>query len=414
MSRILFICHRIPYPPNKGDKIRSFNFIRHLAATHEIHLAFMVDNKEDRKNIKPLKKFSKNIFYETISPKTKKVTSTFQALLTCQPVSIPYFYSRALQHKIDNFLDNNPIDTVFCFSSPTAEYLYRSRHYDNTIKNACKIMDFVDVDSHKWRQYAATNMQPLRWLYTREARLLLQYEKKIADSFQHTLLVSEAEKKLLNQYFPTSNTTAIGNGVDLQHFSPVSNIDAVNNRTAERPRSYTIVFTGAMDYWPNIDGVKWFANDIFPIIRENIPGIQFQIVGSNPSPEVKALEKIEGVSVTGFVTDIREYIAAAEVCVIPLRIARGIQNKVLEAMSMGKAVVCSPEAMEGIAAVPGKDLVTAEDSTSFAQAVIQLLKNKNLQQTLEHKARICMEKNYSWPAKLANLDILLDINETCK
>jgi len=195
MSRILFICHRIPYPPNKGDKIRSFNFIRHLATKHEIHLAFMVDDKDDLKNIAPLKQFSKNIFSEIISPKIQKATSAAQALLTCQPITIPYFYSQSLQQKIDCFLDNNQIDTIFCFSSPTAEYLYRSKHFDNSIKNACKIMDLVDVDSHKWRQYATTNMQPLRWLYAREARLLLQYEKKITTIFKHTLLVSEAEKK---------------------------------------------------------------------------------------------------------------------------------------------------------------------------------------------------------------------------
>lgn len=210
------------------------------------------------------------------------------------------------------------------------------------------------------------------------------------------------KKKLLNQYFPASNTTAIGNGVDLQYFSPTTKTKASNPRT--------IVFTGAMDYWPNIAGVKWFVDDIFPKIREKVPSVQFQIVGSNPSSEVKALENIDGVSVTCFVDDVRGYIAAAEVCVIPLRIARGIQNKVLEAMAMGKAVVCSAEALEGIEARPGEELLTAEDSVSFAQAVIQLLKNRNFQQTLENKARNCMTKKYSWSNKLANLDLLLDRN----
>ena len=399
-NRILFICHRIPYPPNKGDKIRSFNFIRHLAGNHEVYLAFLIDSKDDLKNIGPLEKLSKNSFFETIFPKIKKATSAMKALLTSQPISIPYFYSKALQRKIDRFLDDHVIDTVFCFSSPTAEYIYKSRHYNCMLKTIPWIMDLIDVDSHKWRQYADTNSQPFRWLYRREADYLLQYERQIAKEFQYTLLVSESEKKLLNRYFPASNTEVVCNGVDLQHFSP-------GKGTIRQNKGPTIVFTGAMDYWPNIDGVQWFAHDIFPQIQKEVPNVQFQIVGSKPSPEVKNLAKNTGIIVTGFVNDVRDYFASADVCVIPLRIARGIQNKVLEAMAMGKAVVCSEEAMEGIKADPGEGLIIAKDSAAFAHAVIRLLNNKTDQQEIGRKARACMEKNHSWAKSLENLDLLL-------
>ena len=401
-QRILFICHRIPYPPNKGDKIRSFNFIQHLAGSHEMHLAFMVDNQDDLKYIEPLKQFSKNIFFETISPRLKKITSAVKALFfTSQPISIPYFYSKSLQHKIDRFLDSTTIDSVFCFSSPTAEYLYNSRHYHGLLKNIPWVMDFIDVDSHKWRQYADTNSQPLRWLYKREADYLLQYEKRVVKDFHHTLLVSEAEKKLLNRYVLSPHTKVIGNGVDLQYFAP----DQGRKHPNKAP---TVVFTGAMDYWPNIAGVEWFANAIFPLIKKEKPDIQFQIVGSKPSPQVKNLAKIDGIFVVGYVADIRDYYSVADICVIPLRIARGIQNKVLEAMAMGKAVVCTAESLEGITADPGKDLLVAEDPEAFAKAVIMLLDNEIYRQKLGHMARSCMEKNYSWTKTLEPIaDLLL-------
>jgi polysaccharide biosynthesis protein PslH len=397
-KRILFICHRIPYPPNKGDKIRSFNFIRHLAARHQVHLAFMVDNKDDLKNIEPLKKFAKNIFYDTLSPRVKKITSAMQALLlTSQPVSIPYFYSKKLQHKIDAFLDGNTIDSVFCFSSPTAEYLFNSRHYKGQLQKMPWVMDLIDVDSHKWRQYAETNRQALRWLYRREADYLLQYEKRIVKEFQQILLVSESEKKLLHKYVSAPNIKALGNGVDLEYFAP----DKGTSTAHDAP---TLVFTGAMDYWPNIEGVEWFADAVFPLIKQAVPDVRLHIVGSNPTPQVKDLAKIDGIFVVGYVTDIRDYFAAADIAVIPLRIARGIQNKVLEAMAMGKAVVCTAEALEGITAEPGKDLLVAGAPEAFAKAVIMLLENQPYRQQLGDMARSCMEKNYSWAKALEHID----------
>lgn len=399
-KRILFICHRIPYPPNKGDKIRSFNFIRHLAARHEVHLAFMVDNKDDLKNIEPLKNIAKNIFFETISPKVKKVTSAAKALLlTSQPISIPYFYSKRLQHKIDHFLDGNTIDSVFCFSSPTAEYLYNSKHYRGSLANIPWVMDLIDVDSHKWRQYAETSAQPLCWLYNREADYLLEYEKRIVKEFHQILLVSESEKKLLNSYVSSAKTKAVGNGVDLQYFMPVQ-------PDLSPDKVPTLVFTGAMDYWPNVDGVEWFANAIFPLIKKEVPDVLFQIVGSNPSPQVKNLARIDGIFVAGFVADTRDFFAAADICVIPLRIARGIQNKVLEAMAMGKAVVCTAAALEGIKAEAGKDVLVAEDAASFAEAVRMLLNDNEYRRELGQRARNCMETNYSWAKVLEHIDDL--------
>lgn len=399
-KRILFICHRIPAPPNKGDKIRSFNIIKNLAENNNIHLAFLIDNEADIQNLNLLERFAQNIYYDTISPKIKKISSFIRALLSSQPVSVPYFYSKKLQKKIDYVLDTHPIDCVFCYSSPTAEYLYRSRHRNGLLKKIPWVMDLIDVDSHKWRQYAGNTSQPLKWLYRREAELLLQYEIEIVQNFQHTLLVSESEKQLFHQYYSTLKIQAVSNGVDLVHFAP--------GQGAPPPYSSpSLVFTGAMDYWPNIDGVTWFVESIFPLIQREIPNVQFHIVGSNPASEVIRLGQIEGVHVTGFVNDVRDYLALADICVIPLRIARGIQNKVLEAMAMGKAVVCSPGALEGIAADPGKDVLVSESSADFAHSVVTILKNPNLQEMLGKQARLCMQQKYEWSKTLENLNHLL-------
>jgi sugar transferase (PEP-CTERM/EpsH1 system associated) len=399
-KNILFISHRIPAPPNKGDKIRSYNFIRNLSENHNVHLAFLVDSRSDIKHVEMLRQYTKNIFWESINPKSRKVLSTFKSITSSQPISLPYFYSQKLQQKIDRFLDNQQVDAVFCFSSPTAEYLYKSKHVNGMLQDVRWVMDLIDVDSYKWKQYAENNSLPLKWIYKRESDLLQRYEKKIAHDFDATLLVSKSEAQLFNSNCQDGDVRTVPNGVDLQHFAPGKGV--INKFGGP-----VLVFTGAMDYWPNIDGVTWFVKEVFPLICLEVPNTEFFIVGSYPAPEVIKLQETEGVSVTGFVDDVRDYLASADVCVIPLRIARGIQNKVLEAMAMGKPIVCSPEALEGIDAVPGKDLLTAKSGAAFAREVVRLLGDAALQRQIAKGGRECVEEKYSWEKSLGQLEDIL-------
>jgi sugar transferase (PEP-CTERM/EpsH1 system associated) len=395
---ILFICHRIPYPPNKGEKIRSYNMLRYLCRRHEVSLAFLIDDRRDEAHVETLRPMVKTLHYDRITPRVKKLRSSL-SLLSKRPISVPYFYTTLLQSQIDALLDQQNFDCIFCSSSPTAEYVFRSRHFSGKLQRTRKVMDFIDMDSYKWRQYAEKARFPMRWIYACEARYLLSYEAKIADTFQQVFFVSEAEKNLFLDQIPCNHISAVGNGVDLNFFDP-------SHQSPVKKNGPTLVFTGAMDYPPNVDGITWFTKTVYPLIQKKIPNLNLYIVGSHPAPIVQRLAQQDGIIVTGFVRDVRDYLAAADICIIPLRIARGIQNKVLEAMAMGKATVCTPQALEGINAIPDVHVMTASDEKSLAAHVITLLSDANAASHLGKQARRFVEENYTWNARLAPLDAI--------
>ncbi|MEZ5591624.1 MAG: TIGR03087 family PEP-CTERM/XrtA system glycosyltransferase [Gammaproteobacteria bacterium] len=396
--RILFLTHRIPYPPNKGDKIRSYHILNYLIKSHEIYLASLIDQKKDKQFLLFLKEHTKKFIHDTINPSIKKIYC-LSSLLTNQPITSCFFYSKSLQRAIDKLIVNNEIDIFFCFSSQMAEYIFRSKYLDRIKEHIC-IIDMIDVDSCKWAQYAENKVGWRRWIYNYEARQLTNYEQKIIEFFDHVLVVSDQEKDLLIQKAQAANVLSIKNGVDSIFFDP-------DFRSKLRSRNPRIVFTGVMDYWPNIEGVQWFGEKIFPCIQKVIPSVEFFIVGSQPSSEIRRLGERNGIYVTGYVDDVRDYLSAADVCVAPLRIARGIQNKVLEAMSMAKAVVATPQALEGIQAEPGIEVLSAADEHSFATAVIELIQNKSKAQEMGELARECVQRDYNWEKNLSLLDSLI-------
>jgi sugar transferase (PEP-CTERM/EpsH1 system associated) len=261
------------------------------------------------------------------------------------------------------------------------------------------VMDLIDIDSLKWAQYVEKAPPWTAWIYRHEARYLGAYEQRIAREFDRLVVVSHQERALFPGGAP-ENLSAIPNGVDLEWFSP-------REEAPQGSSPPTLVFTGVMDYWPNVDGITWFVDEVLPLIREKVPDVELLVVGSRPSPEVRRLAQRRGITVTGFVDDVRTYIQRASVCVVPLRIARGIQNKVLEAMSMGKAVVTTPQAYEGVRAKAGDDIVVAADPAAFAAAVVSLLGDAARAGRIGRSARLCVESNYSWARNLATLDAML-------
>ena len=346
-----------------------------------------------------LRRMVKKMCCDTIHPLSKKLLSSV-ALLRSMPMSVPYFYSRKIQGWIDGLLDCAGIDAVFCSSSPTAEYLFRSRHYNGTLKRLPWIIDLIDVDSYKWEQYAERSGRLMRPVYHLEARCLKKYEERIASEFDRVLLVSEAERTRFLDRVSTANSKAVMNGVDQEYFSPAF-------RSGLPKNGPVLAFSGVMDYRPNIDGVEWFVKDVLTRIQKVFPDLIFYIVGARPTSSVRLMaQKYPGVKVTGYVDDIRTYLAGADVCVVPLRIARGIQNKVLEAMAMGKAVVCTQHALEGIPAESGKDLMKADGEEGFADAVIELLGDRTHMEKLGRQARAFTENHFSWKRNLAPLDAI--------
>jgi len=393
--RVLLLTHRLPFPPNKGDKIRSFNVLSYLARRHELYVVSLIDDPQDLRHVAQITTRTRGFVYRLIGRRLRVVRS-LRALLRRRPVTVTYFYSPLLQRRIDSLIDAVPFDCYFCFSSPMAEYLYRSRHELGKAGAALRIMDFIDVDSYKWRQYADQASFWTAWAYRLEALYLSAYEQRIARTFDRLFIVSEQERDLFPDSTARCRLLVLPNGVDLQFFNP--------RHVPLKPiAGRNMVFTGMMDYWPNIEGVKWFVERILPRIRQLVPDARFYVVGSRPTPEVRRLADIEGVTVTGFVEDVRDYLAGANVCVVPLRIARGIQNKVLEAMAMGKPVVTTTQAFTGVRAVAGEDIVVADAEDDFVQAVVSLLHDAARAERIGAHARSCVERHYSWESNLGKL-----------
>jgi sugar transferase (PEP-CTERM/EpsH1 system associated) len=364
----------------------------------------MIDEKKDFRSLEVLSSIVKEICFDVVHPLTRKLLSSM-ALLQSKPISVAFFYSRKIQKWIDDLLRDNKIDAILCSSSPTAEYVFRSshsNHYTNGSGRPLRTMDLIDVDSHKWEQYAERSMGPMREVYKLEARNLETYEKRIAGEFNHLFLSTAAEQALFLKRVPATNTRVIVNGVDFEYFSN-------SFQPAIERKGPVLAFVGAMDYYPNADGARWFVREVYPAVQKAYPDITFYIVGSRPSAGLKRLaQTCPGVEVTGYVKDIRPYLAGANVCVAPLHIARGVQNKVLEAMAMGKALVCTPQALEGIDAEPGKHALAATDPYAFAGEVIRLLGDEKEVSELGARARSFIEEKFSWQNNLALLDDIFD------
>jgi sugar transferase (PEP-CTERM/EpsH1 system associated) len=385
---LLLLIHRIPYPPNKGDKIRSYHLLKHLAQHYRVHLATFVDDPDDWQHVPHVEALCATSHFAGLNPLLSRVRS-LGALVAGRSLSLDYYRDAGLQRWVDQTVAAHKIERVLTFSSAMAQYAEK-------YPQARRVVDFCDVDSDKWRQYADKKPWPMSWLYRHEARQLLDYERRVARESDASLFVSAPEADLFRQLAPESDSKIgfFNNGVDTDYFSP--DLDHASPYAAGEQ---ALVFTGAMDYWPNVDAVQWFAGDVFPLLQARFPELRFYIVGSRPAPAVQALASTPGVVVTGTVPDVRPYIAHAQVAVAPLRIARGIQNKVLEAMAMATPVVVSPQALEGIDAEPGTELVLADGANAFVTAVAELLSRQ--QNPMGRAARAKVERQYSWPSNLA-------------
>lgn len=395
MEHLLFLVHRIPYPPNKGDKIRSYHLLKHLAQNYHVHLGTFVDDPDDWQYVDHVKTLCDETHFAKLNPLTAKVCS-LSAFVSNRPLSLDYYRNDALQTWVRDIQKKHAIQRVLVFSSAMAQFVEPDCY-------SRRVIDFVDIDSDKWMQYSERKSWPMNWVYRREGRQLLRYERHIAQQFDASLFVSNAEATLFKQLAPESaeKTGFFSNGVDTDYFSPEHTFE---NPYAENETA--IVFTGAMDYWPNVDAVQWFAQEIFPAVLAANPQAIFAIVGSRPTAQVQVLATQAGIRVTGTVPDVRPYLAHAKVSVAPLRVARGIQNKVLEAMAMGMTVVVSPQALEGIDAETNKELVLAENSAEFIDAIRSVLQQDTT--SMKQAARKKVIAQFGWSSNLASVDALLN------
>lgn len=391
--RLLFLAHRIPYPPDKGDKIRAWHMLDHLADSWDVDLGCLVDDPADLVHLDVLRRRCAVVEHAVLSA---RVVRTLAGLRPGQPLSLGWFRDARLAGWARAGLAAGRYDAVLAFSSAMAPYAMGPAPAATR-----RVLDMVDVDSEKWRAYAAGARAPMRQVWAREARTLLAFERRAAAAFDCTLLVSKEEAARFAELAPevADRIGWVDNGVDLARFDP-------SLPFAPMPGPPALVFTGRMDYRPNIDAVCWFAAAVMPLLRARVPQVGFVIVGARPSPEVLALARQPGIRVTGEVPDTRPFIAGAAACVAPLRIARGIQNKVLEAMAMARPVICSPQAFEGIHAHPGRDLLVAEDAEAWADCIEAVLAGG--QPGLGARARRAVEAGHDWAVTLRALDAALE------
>jgi len=396
LRNLLFISHCMPWPPNKGEKIRAWNIIRYLSSKLHVHLGCVVDDPDAMGHVPKLQDVCSSVGAFPIDKRAQK----YRALLHARPgkpLMPDFYFAPALQAWVDATVARMKIDTVYIYTVAMFPYA-------RALPGVPRILDAVDIDSEKWSEYALTSRYPMRAVWAREGRTLLAYERQAAAACERTLFVSEPEAARFAALAPevASRVTAVENGVDLDRFSPDAAFASPFQGAAK-----TLVFTGTMDYWPNADAVIHFVHDIMPALAARVPGVQFWVVGANPGPAVRALAARPGVHVTGRVADVRPYVAHASAVVCPLRLARGIQNKVLEGMAMGRPVVASAPAFEGVRAQAGRDLLVADGVQAWVDALCDVLEGRR--EELGACARSAMERAYAWPAVLSALDLLLNV-----
>jgi len=391
MQDILFLAHRVPYPPDRGDKIRSWHILKALCGMVRVHVIALCDDARDKAHLDVLKSVAASV--AVFDRKPSRAGAMMSALLHGGPASVHAFASPALKQHVLSLLERKTIGCVYAFSGQMAQYVPQTM-------DARFVMDFVDMDSAKYGQWAhAGGLKGLANGF--EARRLQAFEIATAQRADVSLFISEAEADLFRSVsgLGADKVQVLESGIDLVRFAP----DAV----AGEHDPNLIVFTGQMDYEPNVEAVTDFVRDVWPLVREALPDAKFAIVGRNPVAAVTALAALAGVEVTGEVPDTRVWLKRAALVVAPLKLARGVQNKVLEAMAMGKAVVASSGALTGIDAQIGRDLIMADGADMTVHRLITLLQNPADAARLGAAARARMEARYGWEAQLRRLPELV-------
>ncbi|HZF16077.1 MAG TPA: TIGR03087 family PEP-CTERM/XrtA system glycosyltransferase [Steroidobacteraceae bacterium] len=395
MSAVLMLAHRIPLPPNKGDRIRSFHWLQALRRRYDVYVGTFTDAPEDRVHEAELNRQCAGCYVGHLRPWSRRVLS-LTALLKGEALTIAYYRHGGLGRWVAELMRAKRIEKIFVFSSSMAQFA-------TATAGPRRVVDFCDVDSDKWAQYATRHRWPLSWIYKREARELGAAERRLAEEFDASLFVSDNEARLFRRLVPgvDAKVFAVANGVDSQYFDPAP----------DRPRPFAatgpaIVFTGAMDYWANVDAVSWFAAEVLPAVREQVPQATFHIVGSRPSAAVGRLASLPGVFVTGTVPDVRPYVHHAHAVVAPLRVARGVQNKVLEAMAMAKPVVATRAAVAGLDGQLPASLGVSDSATGVAAAVIDLVRQAVPRTAPDNREFVL--KHYGWQRNLDRFLAIID------
>lgn len=388
--RVLYVTHRVPYPPDKGDRIRNFHVLRQLSRWADVSLASLADEPVPESTVSALTDLCQQVAIVPVSKWTQRWSMGW-SLLRGRSLSEGAFSSRTLTDVCRQWHAQRPFDAALVSASSLAPLLR-----DRDLASIPGFVDLVDVDSQKWADYASSHRGVKSWLFRLEANRVQSLESELARWAAACSVVSRPEADLLDRVAGAGTATVATNGVDLDYFQPV---------TCEE--SLAVAFVGALDYEPNVDAAEWFVREIWPAIRAAEPTAEFRLIGRKPVSRVQQLARHPGVTLVGQVPDVRIPLASSAVSVVPLRIARGIQNKVLESLALGKATVVSPPALAAIAATPGHDLLRAESKEDWIASVCDLLRNPARRQMLGSNGRTFVEQHHRWETCLEPLMSLL-------
>lgn len=388
---ILYLCHRFPFPPKRGGKIRPFNMIRHLSASgHQVTVCSLARSPQESQEASGIAPYCSDFAIGQVQEHIQ-VARMVVRLPLATPSSMGYFYSPALAQRVQALLKSRKWDLLFVHCSSVAPYVAH-------VQDVPKILDFGDMDSHKWFEYAHFKPFPLSLGYRLEGYKMLLAEKRLARKFDLCTATTRSEWETLNSYQTGSDTDWFPNGVDASYFSPT-----------EAPYDPdTISFIGRMDYYPNQECMARFCAQTWPLLKSMRPALKLLIVGADPSPAMRQLGELPGVSVTGSVPDVRPYIRGSALMVAPLQIARGTQNKILEAMAMGVPVVTSPIAAGGVDADAMAHFLVADSPQAYAQAILRIITNPSERARLSEAGRQRMLSHHAWPHSMRRLDTLID------
>jgi sugar transferase (PEP-CTERM/EpsH1 system associated) len=388
--RILFVCHRFPFPPKRGGKIRPFNVIRHLAGEHHVTVCSLARSDDEAREGEGLAPHCAR--YEMARVRNPvQVLRMVARLPTPAPSSMGFFYSPWLARRIEELLATERFDLIFVHCSSVAQYV-------SEVRGIPKILDFGDMDSQKWLDYARHRPFPLSLGYRLEGRKLEREERRLARRFDLCTATTRAEWETLEGYETGVATDWFPNGVDAEFFAPA----------AEPHDPDTICFVGRMDYYPNQQCMLDFCARTLPLLRDRRPELKLLIVGADPSPAVRRLGELPGVTVTGPVPDVRPYLHRSALMVAPLNIARGTQNKILEAMAAGVPVVTSEAAAGGVDALEWEHFLVARSPGEYAQSVLHVLEDPAERRRLAAAGRARMRSHHAWGSSMRRLDTIIE------
>ncbi len=385
--KVLFLCHRVPFPPASGSKVRAFQMIRHLSAQgHAVTVASLAHSAEEAEGAQGLADYCSQRMIETVGAMVARVRMVGR-VPTAIPSSFGYFASPRLARRVRSALETGLYELVMVHSSSMAPYALGAP------AASLRILDFCDMDSQKWREYGQHKPFPWSLGYRFEAGKLERTEIRLARQFDLCTCATPAELQALRQLAPDASSAWFPNGVDSALFQPADSYDP-----------HLIAFMGRMDYYPNQLAVVAFCREVLPRLQCRRPALRFEVIGANPPRSIRDLAQLRGVSVTGSVADVRPYVRRAALSVAPLSIARGTQNKVLESMAMGVPVVCSPIVSKGVDAVPGEHLLCASSTEEYVALIEQVLESPVLRRKLALAGRNRVLTHHSWTGAMARLD----------